>query len=137
MMFKSMGAQGDLNGFLDAGSQMEGELRFEDTFRVDGKLKGTIVSQGDLIVGEAGEIDAEVRVRRAFVSGIVRGTIRTAVRMEITSKGRVMADLFTPSLSIEDGAFFEGRCSMEREKEASEEPGQMAKVAQLPIAKRR
>ncbi|NJL26383.1 MAG: polymer-forming cytoskeletal protein [Thermoanaerobaculia bacterium] len=137
MMFKSTSAQGELNGFLDAGSQMEGELRFEDTFRVDGKFKGTIVSQGDLIVGEAGEIDAEVRVRRVFVSGIARGTIRTSVRTEITSKGRVMADLFTPSLSIEDGAFFEGRCSMEREKAASEEVGQMAKVAQLPIAKRR
>lgn len=137
MMFKSTNAQGDLNGFLDAGSQMEGELRFEDTFRVDGKLKGTIVSQGDLIVGEAGEIDAEVRVRRVFVSGTVRGTIRTTGRVEITAKGRVMADLFTPSLSIEDGAFFEGRCSMEREKEAAEETGQMAKVAQLPIAKRR
>ena len=38
-MFKGpRGTQGDLNGFLDAGSHMHGELRFEDTFRIDGKL---------------------------------------------------------------------------------------------------
>jgi len=139
MMFKGSGAQGDLNGFLDAGSQMEGELRFEDTFRIDGKFNGTIVSKGDLIVGEGGEIEAEVRTRRIFVSGTVRGTVRATERVEVTAIGRVLADIFTPSLAIEDGAFFEGRCSMERGESSSagKPAAKNEKVAQMPLAKQK
>ena len=66
MIFKSDGKQSDLNGFLDGGSHLQGELRFEASFRVDGKLTGTVESEGDLIVGEAGEVDGEVRVGPGF-----------------------------------------------------------------------
>ena len=31
----------DINGFLDQGTELQGELRFRDTFRVDGKVKGS------------------------------------------------------------------------------------------------
>lgn len=113
-MRKSAAVQGDLNGFLDAGSHMNGELRFEDTFRIDGKMTGNVVAEGDLIVGERGEVDGEVKVRRVFVSGVVRGVLKASERVEITAGGKVYADLFTASLRIEDGALFEGKCAMER-----------------------
>jgi hypothetical protein len=74
MMFKS--AQGDLNGFLDAGSHIVGELHFDDTFRIDGKLTGKVISDGELVVGERGEVDGEIDVRRVYVSGIVKGRVR-------------------------------------------------------------
>lgn len=114
-MFKGGNAsQGDLNGFLDAGSKMSGTLQFEDTFRIDGHFDGTISAAGDLIVGEGGEVEADVTARRVFISGTVRGSVRALERLEITKIGKVYANLATPSLSVEDGAFFEGRCSMER-----------------------
>lgn len=134
MMFKSSGAQGDFNGFLSGGSHMTGELHFEDTFRIDGKLTGSVVSEGDLIIGEEGDVDGEIRVRRVFVSGTVRGVLRSSERVEITASGKVMADLYTPSLTIDDGAFFEGRCSMERLEKESGEAGR--KVAQMPLGQR-
>ena len=135
MMFKSSAAQGDLNGFLDAGSHMNGELHFEDTFRIDGKFTGSVVSRGDLIVGERGDVDGEIQVHRVFVSGTVRGTVRAVERVEITAAGKVMADVYTPSLTIDDGAFFEGRCSMERPQERPAE-GAREKVAQMPFTQR-
>ncbi len=135
MMFKASGSQGDLNGFLDAGSHMTGELHFEDTFRIDGRFTGTIVSDGDLIIGDRGDVDGELRVCRVYVSGTVRGTLRASERVEVTAAGKVLADVYTPSLTIDDGAFFEGRCSMER-LGASTEDGDRKKVAQMPLANR-
>jgi cytoskeletal protein CcmA (bactofilin family) len=114
MIFKSEGKQGDLNGFLDGGSHLQGELRFEASFRVDGKLTGLVESEGDLIVGEAGEVDGEVRAGQVFVSGTVRGTIHALRRVQIAPSGKVFAEIDTPTLVIEDGATFEGRCSMSR-----------------------
>jgi cytoskeletal protein CcmA (bactofilin family) len=115
MIFKSDGKQSDLNGFLDNGSHVHGELRFQTSFRVDGKFDGSVVSEGDLIVGDGGEVDGDLRVGQIVVSGIVRGTIRASRRVHISPSGKVFADVDTPTLVIEDGALFEGRCSMTRE----------------------
>jgi cytoskeletal protein CcmA (bactofilin family) len=116
---KVPGRGGNLNGFLDAGSRLEGQLHFEDTFRVDGQISGTIESEGDLIVGAGGEVEGEILVGRLFVSGVVRGVVRTKRLVEITAKGRVFADLHTPALVVEDGGYLEGRCSMQRENEST------------------
>ena len=115
MIFKSDGKQSDLNGFLDSGSHLEGELRFEASFRVDGKLTGVVRSEGDLIVGESGEVEGELYVGQIFVSGTVRGTIHASRRIQIAPNGKVFAELDTPSLVIEDGATFEGHCAMNRD----------------------
>lgn len=115
MIFKSEGKPSDLNGFLDSGSHVEGELRFETSFRVDGRFTGTVRSDGDLIVGEGGEVEGEIHVGQIFVSGTVRGSVRAARKVQISPNGKVYADLDTPSLIVEDGAFLEGRCAMDRE----------------------
>jgi len=119
MRGKSDTRQSDLNGFLDSGSHMDGELRFETSFRIDGKFTGSIVSDGDLMVGEGGEIEGELSIGRIFVSGTIRGKVRASRRVQIAPSGKVFADLETPSLEIEDGALFEGRCSMMREGESA------------------
>jgi len=103
---------GELNGFLDAGSHIKGELHFDDTFRIDGKITGTAISEGDLVVGAGGEVEGEIRTSRVFISGTVRGRIQATRRVEITAQGRVFAEIDTPSLVMEDGALLEGRCSM-------------------------
>lgn len=114
MIFKSDPGPGDLNGFIDRGSHLQGELRFETTFRVDGKLTGTVESAGTLVVGSNGEIEGELRVGEALVSGLVKGKIVAQRRIQIATGGRVYAELSTPALVIEDGAFFEGPCVMTR-----------------------
>jgi cytoskeletal protein CcmA (bactofilin family) len=115
MIFKSDGKQSDLNGFLDNGSHVHGELRFQTSFRVDGKFNGSVVSEGDLIVGDGGEVEGDLHVGQIVISGTVRGTIRASRRVHLSASGKVFADVDTPSLIIEDGATFEGRCSMTRE----------------------
>ncbi|HEX2252014.1 MAG TPA: polymer-forming cytoskeletal protein [Thermoanaerobaculia bacterium] len=120
-MFKgSGGGQSEINGFLDKGSRLSGELSFDASFRIDGNFNGKITSQGRLVVGEGGVVDGEIQVREVLVSGELRGNVKAGERIHITAGGRVFADLSTPSLLIEDGAVFEGRCSMNR---GAGEPG--------------
>lgn len=117
MSLRGKTSGGELNGILDGGSHLTGELHFEQTFRIDGRVTGKIVSNGDLIVGERGEIDGEISVGRAYVSGTVRGRIVAARRLEIAAGGRVRADVATPVLVIAEGARFDGGCAMERPAE--------------------
>lgn len=125
MKFKSDGGgkQNDLNGFLDSGSHVEGELRFDTSFRVDGRFTGKVNSAGDLIVGEGGEVEGDLRAGQVFISGTVRGTIRAAKKIQISPRGKVFAEIDTPALVIEDGAFFEGRCTMARDEREAKAAG--------------
>jgi cytoskeletal protein CcmA (bactofilin family) len=102
----------DLNGFMDAGTEFHGELRFRNTFRIDGKLKGRIVSENTLIVGEAGEVDAEIECGVVSIRGTVSGRIQGRERIELLAGSKVKATLVSPRLVIEEGAFFQGDCEM-------------------------
>ena len=109
---KMRGEGATLNGFLDKGSRLKGELHFEETFRVDGRFEGKIPSGGELILGDSAEVEAEVHVARVSINGVFRGTIDATERVEIHPRARVTGEIRTPVLSIEEGAFFEGSCRM-------------------------
>ncbi len=102
----------DLNGFLDEGTEVNGELRFRDALRVDGRIKGRVVSDNTLIIGETGQVDAEIDCRVVSIRGRVSGQVHGRERIELLAGCRVEATLVTPKLVIEDGAFFHGDCRM-------------------------
>ena len=126
---------GELNGFLDAKSKIEGELRFDETFRVDGSLHGRIVSRGALVVGEEGTVGGEIQVGQLFVSGTVTGSVRATERVEISAGARVEADVDTPTLVVEEGAHFSGACLMGEASSAERRsaPASPASDRALPV----
>lgn len=106
------GKSGELNGFLDRGATFKGEMEFEDTMRIDGRFNGRIVSKNELIVGESAHIDGDIHVGRIAISGTVVGKIVADQRVEIHRNGKVYSDIDTPALIIEEGAIFQGNCTM-------------------------
>lgn len=102
----------DLNGFLDTGCEFLGELRFRNTFRVDGFLKGKVVSDNTLIVGESGHLDAEIDCGTVSIRGTVSGRVNARDKIELLAGSKVTATLVAPRLLIEEGAFFQGDCDM-------------------------
>jgi cytoskeletal protein CcmA (bactofilin family) len=102
----------DLNGFMDEGTEFHGELRFQDTFRIDGRLTGKVLSEHTLIVGEAGKVDAEIDCGVVSIRGTVSGRVTGRQRIELLAGSKVQATLVSPKLVIEEGAFFQGQCDM-------------------------
>ena len=111
LKFKGLASE-DLNGFLDEGTEFSGELRFRDVLRVDGRLKGRVVSHNMLIIGETGQVDAEIDCGIVSIRGKVTGQVYGRQRIELLAGCRVLATLVSPKLVIEDGAFFQGDCRM-------------------------
>jgi cytoskeletal protein CcmA (bactofilin family) len=111
LKMKGLGAE-DLNGFLDEGTEFTGELRFRHALRVDGRVKGKVVSDNLLIIGETGQVDAEIDCGVVSIRGRVSGTVRGRQRIELLAGCRVLGTLESPKLVIEDGAFFQGECRM-------------------------
>jgi cytoskeletal protein CcmA (bactofilin family) len=111
LKIKGLSAE-ELNGFMDQGTEFEGELRFKDTFRIDGSVKGRILSDNTLIVGESGRVDADIECAVVSIRGTVTGRVHGRERIELLAGSRVQATLVSPKLLIEEGAFFQGQCDM-------------------------
>jgi len=104
---------GDIRGFLGEGTDIKGEVSFNEILRVDGKISGKVISEsGTLLVGERGYIKANVEAGSVSVSGTVEGTITAKNKVEIHPTGKVYGDVYTQALIIEHGAVFDGKCHM-------------------------
>jgi cytoskeletal protein CcmA (bactofilin family) len=107
-------SHGTLNGFLDQGCSIKGEVVFSDLLRVHGQVNGTISSEHELLVGEGGVVEGEVTVGWLVVAGTVRGTVRVKERVVIHKTGQVFAEIFAPTLVVDEGGVVEGAVHMTR-----------------------
>lgn len=106
-------------GFLEKGVRLEGKLETSGTLRIDSAMKGTLVSEGMLILGEHAQIEGEIIGNRVIILGRFTGTIRAKDRVEIHPKAIVSAEVHTPCMVIEPGSVFDGECHMPQPDEAA------------------
>lgn len=103
----------DLRSFLGEGTEITGEIKFTEIMRVDAVISGNIISDnGNLLVMERGRVKATVKAGVVEVSGTIEGTVTAKTSVKIHPTGRVYGDIYTPSLIIENGAVFDGKCHM-------------------------
>lgn len=114
--------EGRLSGFVGHGTTLTGETEFHAMLRVDGHLIGTVTSEsGTLIIGTNGQVDANVSVAAAMVNGAVNGDIVAKEKLQLGRTARVMGNIQSPRLIVEEGAILEGSCSMLKARETQEE----------------
>jgi len=100
--------------------ELSGEISFQSMLRVNGHVAGTVYSKkGTLIIDAAARVDANVEVAIAVIGGTVNGDVVAHERVEIGPGARIYGNIWTRSISIKDGAIFEGLCRMIGEERAS------------------
>jgi len=108
----SSAAAGGLTAFIDQGSEFEGKLSFRDTVRIDGKFCGEITSENTLIVGESGEIEADIHSKTVSISGTVSGNVIAETKVVLHKTALVNGNVDSPLLVVEEGARLNGQISM-------------------------
>jgi len=121
--------EGRLSGFVGHGTTLTGETQFHAMLRVDGHLIGTVSSEsGTLIIGTNGQVDANIMVAAAMINGTVNGDIVASEKLQLGRTARVMGNIHSPRLIVEEGAILEGSCSMLKARETQEEEAVAAAV---------
>ena len=78
------------------------------TLQVDGEVEGDVAG-AEVIIGEQGKVTGTVAAERVIVRGRTSGIIR-AMTVALQASARVEGDIHHMSLTIEQGAEFDGRC---------------------------
>jgi cytoskeletal protein CcmA (bactofilin family) len=97
---------GDL--LLGSGAEFDGKLTFHGTLRVDARFKGSITTDGVLVVGESARIQAEVTCGSVVVHGEVNGNVRATGTVELRRTARLRGDVTSPAIVVEKGALLQG-----------------------------
>jgi cytoskeletal protein CcmA (bactofilin family) len=95
---------------IGADVSIKGEISYDGTMKVEGKIEGKIVSKGRLALGKGGQITADVVVGNVALDGSFKGNVVASERIELTSSANVMGDIRAPKLVIAEGATFVGNC---------------------------
>ena len=113
------GSSEEWTGFIDQGVSLEGTLTLTGTFRIDGHVKGNIISEQTVILGENAKVEGQIEGNRVVISGHFDGVIFARGRVEIQPKGVVTGEVHSPCLVINPGGIFDGRCHMLAASDAS------------------
>ena len=97
---------------IGTGTTINGDIQSKGDIRVDGTLKGSVTTEGKVVLGRDGVIEGDVVCKNADVSGILKAKITVSQLLSLKTSAKLNGDITTSKLSIEPGAEFTGSCSM-------------------------
>ena len=103
------------HSILQDGVTVKGEILANGDVRLDGTLDGKITATERVTIGATGVVKADVEAGEVVVMGSVEGKIRALRRLELRKGARMIGDVATPVLLIEEGVFFQGTSNMDPE----------------------
>lgn len=97
-----------LQVILSEGAFFEGELKFKGSARIAGELKGFVKGSGSLIIESSAKVSAELDVDHLVLLGEFKGRVKATKSVLMEPPARFIGEVFSPSLTIKEGVFFEG-----------------------------
>src|SRR5260370_37508930 len=97
---------------MDRGGTLEGTVAVTGTIRIDGNVKGNIISEQTVILGEGAKVEGQIEGNRIVISGRFEGVIFAKGRVEIEAKGVVTEEVHSPCMVIDPQCSFDGGCHM-------------------------
>jgi cytoskeletal protein CcmA (bactofilin family) len=101
-----------INTVIGKDTFFKGTLTGKGLIRVDGEAEGSIVSKGDLIIGESGRVKVDLKARNVTVAGYYEGTMETEGKLELKKTATAIGSFKTNGLLVEEGAVVSGSLEM-------------------------
>jgi cytoskeletal protein CcmA (bactofilin family) len=86
-----------------------GQIYSREDLYVDGEVEGTVEAlEHKLTIGPNGAVRAGVKAREVVALGTIQGNVEAHDKIEIRKEARLVGDIRTARIIIEDGAYFKG-----------------------------
>jgi cytoskeletal protein CcmA (bactofilin family) len=110
-----------------------GQIFSREDLYVDGELEGTVEAlEHKLTIGPNGTLKAGVKAREVVVLGSIQGNVEAADKIEIRKDARLVGDIRTARIIIEDGAYFKGSIDIVKPEPPKAQPKPPQHVAPAP-----
>lgn len=94
------------------GTVINGDVNTDGDMRIDGKVTGTVASKQKIVLGATGVVEGDIVCQNAYIDGRVNGNIEVSELLILSKTAHVLGDIKIKRLVVEEGAKFNGKCSM-------------------------
>lgn len=113
---------------------IKGQIVSREDLYLDGEVEGTIeLQEHKLTVGPHGRIQAAIKAREIVVLGAIQGNVDAAEKIEIRKDARLVGDIKTARIVIEDGAYFKGSIDITKTETAKPEKRPQPQPQPAPV----
>ncbi len=110
-----------------------GQIYSKEELYVDGDLEGTLEAlDHKLTIGPNGTVKATVKAREVVVLGTIQGNVEAADKIEIRKDAKLVGDIRTARIVIEDGAYFKGSIDIVKGEAGKRSPSPQPAPASAP-----
>jgi len=109
---------------------IKGQIFSREDLTIDGEVDGSVeLHEHRLTVGPNGKLQAGVKAREVVVLGTIHGNVEASDKIDIRKDAKLVGDIKTSRIVIEDGAYFKGSIDIVRAEASKSAPQQQAKPA--------
>ncbi len=111
---------GDIaNNVIGENSYFTGKFLINGSLRIDGRFEGKYLQADQLYIGPSGKIMTNINAVSVIVEGLVIGNINASNRVLLMPTAKILGDIKTPELIIQNGVILEGRCTIANDLKSS------------------
>lgn len=101
---------------LVEGTKIVGEMIADSNIRIDGEVIGNVTCAGKVVIGELANIKGNLTCNEADIEGNIDGDVQVDTLLVLREKARVVGNIQTAKIEINQGAIFLGNCNMSGNK---------------------
>ena len=119
--FKLSNESDTIDTVIGASVIIGGPILSKHAIKVDGTVNGSVKTKANLFVGPNSAINGDIQGKDITICGRVNGNVVARSRIIITSKAHVAGNMSMEHLVVDEGAFFNGCCSMQADQKPEKE----------------
>ncbi len=101
-----------ISTLIGQGCELSGDFTAKGSARIDGIIEGNVTVEGNLLIGAGGSITGNVTAASVLIGGTVIGDVIAPEKAELTATGKVLGDITTKAIVIDENAIFQGKMDM-------------------------
>ncbi|MBN8733033.1 MAG: polymer-forming cytoskeletal protein [Acidobacteria bacterium] len=119
---------GDRTATIGKSVVVKGQLFSREDLYIDGEVEGSIeMQESKLTVGPNGRVQAGIKAREIVALGTIHGNVEVGDKIDIRKDAKLVGDIRTVRIVIEDGAYFKGSIDIAKpEVKPAARPAQIA-----------
>ena len=106
-----------VDSVIGKATSLQGTLTSQGSIRIDGRVEGEIIGEGDVFIGQEARVQAKIRARHVVVAGELKGDVEAGGKLEIASTGTVVGNVKVSHLVVGEGGVLEGTSTFRRQQE--------------------
>ena len=88
---------------------VKGQIFAREDLTIDGEVEGTVECQEHrLTIGPNARVQAGLKAREIIIHGSIQGNVDATDKIDIKKEAKLVGDIKTSRIVIEDGAYFKG-----------------------------